>query len=188
MNIVRTLDAESEVLSLTDVKSHLRITSAANDDAFRMFIAAIRHRTEIHLAKTLVTTTWQYTIDAFQDEIKLPMWPIQSITTVDYVDTDGNSQTLSSSIYQFDIKGRLKPSFGNAWPATRDQYDAVTITYVAGKVHPGFIEPDIKMAMLLWIGSADVARENTVIGAGVVVSQIPSGAVSLLAPHRTIGL
>ena len=140
MNLTRTLDAESEVLSLADVKSQLRITTTADDDSFRAFIASVRHRTENYLGKTLVTSTWELKLDCFDDEIQLPMDPVQSITSVQYVDTDGVTQTLSSSLYQFDSKGRLKPSYSNSWPSTREQMDAVTVTYIAGKTHAGNVD------------------------------------------------
>jgi len=181
MNLTRTLDAESETLSLTDVKDQLRITNTDDDDALRMFIAAIRHRTEQFLRKTLVTSTWELKLDCFDPEIELPMNPVQSITSVQYVDDDGDTQTLASSGYQSDAQGRLSASYGNSWPSTRSVYDAVTVTYVAGKTHAGNVEPDIKLAMLLWIGACDLNRENI---AFTQVSTIPDGAKSLLAPHR----
>lgn len=181
MNVTRTLDAESETLSLTDVKTQLRVTVSDDDDAFRAFIAAIRHQTENYLGKTLVKSTWELKLDCFDDEIQLPMDPIQSITTIQYVDDDGVTQTLNASLYQFDSTGRLKPSYGNSWPSTRYQYGAVTITYIAGKTHAGNVEPDIKHAMLLWIGACDVNRENV---AFTSVVEIPNCATSILSPHR----
>ena len=181
MNLTRTFDAESETLSLTDVKTQLRITGSDDDDALRMFIAAIRHRAEQYLRKTLVTSTWELKIDCFDPEIYLPMGPIQSITSVAYIDTDGASQTLASSGYQFDAGGRLATSYGNDWPSTRSDFDAVTVTYIAGKTHAGNVEPDIKLAMLLWVGACDLNRENI---AFTPVSTIPDGAKALLAPHR----
>lgn len=185
MNLTRTLDAASEVVSLAEVKSQLRIaTSTADHDAFRMFIAAVRHRTETFLNKTLITSTWEVKTDAFMDDWCLSMGPVKSISSINYVDTDGNTQAFTD--FQFDESGRLAPAYGFTWPATRDQFDAVTVTYIAGEVDAGQVQEDIKYAMLLWIGACDVARENVVVGAGVVVSQIPGKAESILAPYRRL--
>lgn len=181
MNLTRTLDAESETLSLTDVKTQLRITDTSDDDALRIFIEAIRHHTETYLRRTLVTSTWEMKVDCFMPEMILPMGPIQSITSVQYVDTAGTTQTLASSGYQSDAYGRLKPSYGNSWPSTRDQYDAVTVTYIAGETHAGNVTQNIKLAMLLWVGACDLNRENI---AFTQVIEIPEGAKALLAPHR----
>jgi len=182
MNLTRTLDSASEVLSLAEVKNQIRVTTTADDDSFRLFIAAVRHRVEWLLGKTLITSTWEYKTDTFACEICLPMGPIQSVSSISYVDTDGATQSFTD--FQVDKSGRLRPSFGNSWPSTRLQYDAVTITYIAGETHAGNVPEDIKLAMLLLVGASDIAREDTVIGAGVVVSQIPDGAQSLLAAHK----
>ena len=184
MNLVRTIDAVSEPLSLNEVKSQIRVTTTADDDSFRQFIAAARHRVERFLGKTLITTTYELKLDAFETEICLPRPPIQSITEIKYIDTDGMEQTLNAADYQFDRGGRLMASVGNSWPSSREQYDAVTITYVAGDLHAGYVEEDIKQAILLIIGASDVARENTVVGAGVVVTKIPDDAEYLLSPHK----
>lgn len=183
MNLTRTVDAESEVLSLTEIKNQLRIASSTADhDSFCHYISAVRHRTETFLGKTLITSTWEYKIDNWSDVICLPMGPVQSITSISYTDTAGDPQTFTD--FQFDASGRLKPAYGFSWPGVREILDGITITYVAGFTDAGKVQEDIKQAMLLWIGSLDVARENTVIGAGVVVSEIPNGAASILAPYR----
>ena len=178
MNLIRTVDAEREALTLDDVKFQLRIVDGfENDDAFNLFIQAIRHKTEQYISKTLITSTWQLSLDSFCQEIVLPMSPIASIETISYIDPDGVSQEFTD--YQFDRFGRLQPSFGNQWPDTRAQFDAVTITYIAGETS---VSADIKLAMLLWVGACDINRENNLVG--TIVSEIPDGAKSYLQPYR----
>lgn len=186
MNLTRTFDAESEPLSLTDVKTQLRITTTDDDDAIRMFIAGIRKETEWYIGKTLITTIWEYKRDGFGVEFCLPMPPIQSISSVSYVDSDGANQTLAASGYQFDKAGRMRASYGNSFPSTRSQYDAVTVTYVAGETNAGNVDEDIKLAMLLWIGACDINREDNVIG--TIISEIPNSARNILASHRRLSL
>jgi len=182
MNLTRILDASSEAISLTEVKNQIRVTTTADDDAFRLFIAAVRRKTEWILGKTLITSTWEYKLDSFNCEICLPMSPIQSISSISYVDTDGDTQSFTD--FQFDRFGRLAPAYGFTWPSTRTQYDAVTITYIAGEVDAGNVPEDIKHAMLLLVGASDVGREDIVIGAGVIVSELKNHtAQDLLAPH-----
>lgn len=184
MNITRTHDADHEVLSLSDVKNHLRITGTDDDDALRLMVAGIREKTETFLGKTLITSTWELKLDCFESIIYLPMSPVQSITSIQYVDTDGNTQSFTD--FQVDRQGRLKPSYNNDWPDTRKQFDAVTITYVAGETHAGNVKTDIKLAMLLWVGACEINREDNVIG--TTVATIPESARNLLMPYRTIKL
>lgn len=182
MNLTRTSDASAETLSLVEVRSQLKILGSDDDDSFRMFIAGIRKQTETYLAQTLVDSTWELKIDEFQEQMVLPMKPIQSISSIVYVDDDGDTQTLSADQYQFDKQGRLMPAYDKDWPDTREQYDAVTITYVAGNEDPGQVDDDIKLAMLMWIGSCDINREDVVVGP--TISEIPNSAKTILAPHR----
>ena len=180
MILTRTHDAESEVLSVNDIKDHLRITGTDDDDSIRFFAAAIRRKTETYLGKTLVTSTWELKLDCFPEIIELLMTPIQYIASVSYIDTSGNNQIFTD--IQFDTGGRLKPSYGNSWPSTREQFGAVTITYVAGHTHAGNVPEDIKLAMLLWIGDSDINREDSIIG--TIISPIPNSAKDILNMYR----
>ena len=184
MNLTRILDAESEVLSLNDVKDHLRILGDDDNYALQQYITAVRHRAETYLGKTLVKSTWELRLDSFSDEIQLLMPPVTAIDSLEYVATDGTLTPLAS--YQFDRGGRLSPAYGEAWPATRDQYDAVIINYAAGYDHAGNIPEDIRLAMLLWIGACDINREDNIIG--TIIAEIPGSAAQLLHPHRVIQL
>ena len=67
--------------------------------------------------------------------IVIPRPPLQSVTSITYVDQGGATQTLASNAYQVDAKnepGRILPAFNAYWPLTRNQINAVTVTYVAG--------------------------------------------------------
>ena len=66
----------------------------------------------------------QYNLDSqfTGDIIKIAKWPLSSVTSIAYLDADGDSQTLSASKYIVDaanIPGRIKPAFGEVWPTTR---------------------------------------------------------------------
>src|SRR6185437_8589218 len=76
-------------------------------------------------------------LDCFHDcGMKLPRRPVQSVTSVQYLDINGTLQTLSPSTYQVDVKStwtRILPVVGTCFPVTQiGQTNAVTITFVAG--------------------------------------------------------
>ena len=58
------------------------------------------------------------------------------MTSIQYVDDAGDTQTLSTSLYQVDTKsqpGRIIPAYGESWPTVRsDTLNAVTVNFVAG--------------------------------------------------------
>jgi uncharacterized phiE125 gp8 family phage protein len=91
--------------------------------------------------RALVRQTWKLYMDEFPcEEIELRTPPVISVTTVTYIDTDGDSQTYSSSNYTTDLKSspaRIFPAEGTYWPSTDCQPNAVTVTFVAG--YPGTV-------------------------------------------------
>jgi len=101
------------------------------------------------LNRCLVTQTLQYTMDCFPADgwweysrfvsaFDLPLSPLQSVTSITYLDENGDSQTLDSLKYRVlnagaEMKrGRVELAYGESWPSTRPIEQAVTVTYVAG--------------------------------------------------------
>ncbi len=124
-----------EPVTLAEAKLHLRVDHSDEDALISSLISAARRYAETFTGRQIITATWELTLDAFPWIIEPPHPLLQSITSIVYVDVDGVSQTLDASIYQVDITstpGRVKPAFGEVWPGTRSQFNAVTVTYVAG--------------------------------------------------------
>lgn len=94
-------------------------------------------------------------------EILLP--PANAVNSVKYVDTAGTLQTLDAAKYKLDklsIPNRLTPSYGNVWPDTRNETNAVQVELDVGyEVVPA----SIKQWMLLHIGSRFENREAEMI-------------------------
>lgn len=161
------------------------------------------------LGRCLVQQTWTLTLDRFpgartrqsgfrgitaaDDAILVPLPPLRSVTSITYIDTNGDSQTLSSSLYTVDIKsepGRIVPAYGEAWPVTRDQINSVTVTFAAGYApttdspadYTANVPRAIKQAMMLLIGHWYEHREDVALG--VSVAPVPVAVDALLAPYR----
>jgi len=116
-------------------------------------IATARRRAELLTQRQLVTATWRLTLTEFPacaDEdgfysFIVPNPPLASVTSITYVGTDGATQTLDSALYQVDTSrepGRVCPAYGEAWPSTRMQPEAVKVTYTAGYGASGAAVPD----------------------------------------------
>ena len=64
-----------------------------------------------------------------------PRNPVQSVTSIHYVDLSGTTQLLSSTQYLVDTTSsqcRISPAFGQYWPPTLMRQDAVSVVFVAG--------------------------------------------------------
>lgn len=188
--IVRYTGPSVEPLSLTEAKAFLRVDHTAFDTEIESLIKSARKSCETYLGRALISQTWKLYLDCFPSSdcaIRLPNPPLQSVTSISYEDTNGDTQTWASSKYQVDTvstAGRVLPAPGESYPDTEvDRINAVTITYVCGYgATSASIPENILHAVRLTLGDFFNHREDTVIG--TIVNDIPNGAKRLLTQER----
>lgn len=177
-SLVRTVapDFATDPLSVAYVRDeHLRGVNGSAEDAYiekliRASIGMAEHRT----GRTLLTQTWAWSLSGFPGGcLELPLSPVQSVS-IDYVDADGALQTLGGSPYPYlfvnptvesNRPAFIAPLYGQVWPTTRAQREAVIITIVAGypEVNAFATIPDeINQGRLLVIGELYKQRSESV--------------------------
>lgn len=179
---------QTAVMTTADAKAHLRV-SGSDDDAY---IAGLVDAARGHLdgqdgilGRALINQTWDYVIDGFPPcgDIHLPLAPLVSVTSITYVDTNGESQTLDSALYAVDTVSRpprLRPAYNQIWPNTRDQMNAVTVRGVYGYgAAAAALPPGIVHAIKLIVGHLYENREQTTTAP---LKTLPAGIEALLAP------
>lgn len=169
MSLNQTIKPATEPLSLSGVKQHLVVEHSEDDALLYGLIQAERQRAESYTGRAFISQTWEVSLPCFQLEIELPRPPLQSVTSVKYIDTDGAEQTVSSSDYEVDTAGfvgKVRPVSGASWPSTGEVYNAVTIAYVAGYGDAGSDVPDpIRHGMLININDLYEQRGAQIVGA-----------------------
>lgn len=125
-----------EPVTTAEVKSHLRLTTTADDTLIASLIPAARQMVEAELRRSLVTTAWRLHLPGFPaSEILLPKPPTIAVSSITYLDVDGASQTWSADEYEAALKSRparIRPRAGYAWPQTCDALEAVAVNFTAG--------------------------------------------------------
>jgi len=124
------------------MKTYLKVDTTADDDLIGELITAAREYVEAYLGQALITQTIQEkwdtvppVINGKEPTLELTVHPVQSVTSITYVDTDGNTQTLDSGNYDVDTHrdvARIRIGYGESWPSLRSEINALTVTYVAG--------------------------------------------------------
>src|SRR4051812_14255213 len=112
----------TEPVTLAEAKTHLRVTAADDDTYITALIKGARQHCEVVLNRALLQQDWDLFFDCFPDVIRVPMPPLQSITSVKYIDLSGTLQTLDPTGYAVDKNfepGRIKPAYGTSWPSIR---------------------------------------------------------------------
>jgi uncharacterized phiE125 gp8 family phage protein len=133
---VSRTEPAAEPVDPSEVAKSLLIEYPDHDTMLRRkTIAARRSIEEDELGECLINQTCVDKFDTFDSQIELRWGPVQSVTSVQYVDTNGDTQTLATSVYELRTihrKGVIELKYGQSWPSVRSDTDAITITYVAG--------------------------------------------------------
>lgn len=186
---------DGEPIIRTEVIAHLRLEADTEEDMLLDALAsAAREYAEAVTARQILTATWQVTLDRFprnRTPLELPLPPLQSVTSIKYLDTAGVLQTWASNQYVVDkpqgpraMDGRIYPVFGVVYPQTICREDAVTIEFLAGYGDIADVPLALKQAMLLIVGHWYENRENVVIGQ--VAVEVPLAAEALLGPFTRL--
>lgn len=146
-----------EPVTLQEAKDWCRGPTSADDTLITGLITAARRYIEKYISRALITQTWDYWLDYFPGsnwygsrppcwELTVPRPPLQSISSIKYIDTTGVQQTLASSEYTVDAKrepGRIVPAYQKVWPTPRSGIpNAVQVTFLAGYGAGGSAVPE----------------------------------------------
>jgi uncharacterized phiE125 gp8 family phage protein len=181
-NVV-TVEPTAEPVTAAEVMRHARIEELVVDTTadVQLMITAARQRVENEfLWRALITQTRKQTLDAWpaDDTIELAYPPLQSVSGITYVDSNGATQTLSSSVYDMTTTGflgKVTLAYAQTWPINRGDVDSIQVTYVAGYGDaasdvPAVIRLAIRQSVAHWLEN----REPIVMG--TIVAKIPDVA------------
>lgn len=174
-----------EPLSLSDAKTHCRVDTTDDDTYITALITVARKYVERRTKRALITQTWEYVMDDFPAHFDVPLPPLQSVTSITYTDTNGDSQTLASSYYTVDTysePARIVEAVGKDWPSTYDDVNVVKVTFVAGYGDAASdVDVDLIHAIKMLVAHWYEFREPvTDVGS---VNNIPYSVEALLSPH-----
>lgn len=139
------------------------------------------------LGRALINRTVQVRWPRFVGRLLLPVPPTQSVTSLTYLDSDHQEQTVAPanydaiSLHPAPGVAQIQPALGKSWPSgvASDRPDAVRATIVAGygataEAIPHSIRRAIRIAAAHWYETRELA------------GALPAAAQLLLAPHRVI--
>jgi uncharacterized phiE125 gp8 family phage protein len=172
-------------VTIAEAKTHLRVDTVDDDLLIGSLInaaaMAVEAETGIICAARSITVYFR----SFSDRLALHYLPINSITAITYLDTDGATQTLASNQYRlgyFAGVAVINPANGVSYPATDTVDGAVAVTFNAGHASNAAIDARIKQAALLMVGHWYANREA--VNIGNITSDVPMTVRYLLAGLR----
>lgn len=182
-------------VSMIDAKLHLRVDHDDED----LLIEGLTKAATDHLdgwtgilGRCLEEQEWRQDFDGFEN-FRLPLWPVNSITSITWRNSAGQIATIDSDAYA--LKGdalgayvRFKDGF--SYPSGLYQSAAMSVTFRVGYPQAGeppqsTVPAAIKAAILLLVGHWYKNRE-AVSDNGP--AELPLAVDALLAPYRRVGL
>jgi len=186
LETVVTAEPAAEPISLEQAKEQCRATGTVADDALiTSYIKAARIYVEKFCGIRLVTQTIVMRCSGFGDFASLADAPIQSITSVSYLDDAGATQVLDGAVFQPVLYGlspliRLKPN--QSYPAHYHAEEAIAVTAQAGYGLAAAVPEPISAAIRLLTGQWYDNRSSIAVGESV--NELPNSVTSLLANYR----
>lgn len=181
-SLVLVTGPQQEPVTLDEAKVHLGVSGTARDFSIQALIIAAREWAEHETHRRLITQTWDWRLDEFPaSPADLPLVPVQSVSSISYIDENGDAQTMPTSDYTVDARsepGRIVlTADGDGWPTLGDtEVGAVTIRIVAGYGLSAKVPRTLKLAMLLHIEAHFDRDERS-------MRTILEAASNLMKPH-----
>lgn len=184
---------DGDGIDLAEAKLFLRVDHATENDLIEAMIATTRVWVETYLRRTLVTETWDFRFRDFPQFGKplfIPRAPLQSVTSVTYLDENAVSQTWTTGNYA--VRTLSGPNAGRGWiettantdfPATSLEAEfPVTVRAVCGYGNAGAVPKGIKAGMMLLLGDLYAQRQVTITG--TMSARTQTTVEKLLGPYR----
>lgn len=176
-----------EPVSLDEVKAHLKVDGTDDDALIGALITAARAQAEWHTHRAFVTQDWIYWRDELPDHgvVKIPLAPLQSLSSITLYPRDGTTQVLDAASYQVDAVG-APPRIALA-PSLIAATDLRIVNGFAAAFTAGYgdtaddVPEAMRRALLQMVGHLYEHR-------GDDSEPAPQSALALLAPYRMLNL
>lgn len=201
-----------EPVLLAETKEHLRIDGVAEDAKLASFIASARAIVEVWTGLVLITRLADIYLDHWHDcldqnpapgptisdgatagfsipenTVRLPLRPLQSITSISSLDDQSNEVVWDASSYYF--QAGMSPAVSRrnqaAWPVPLRPVDGIKISVVAGFGDSwNDVPDDVVQALLNVTAFLYFNRGDEAMAVGHVLKS--SGALAMLSPYRLV--
>lgn len=185
--------SDGYAIDTTEAKLFLRVDHTTENDLIDGMITAAHVWVESYLGRALITETWDFKFTNFPQAglpLFIPRAPLQSITSITYLDENNASQTWASSNYHTRTlsghsagRGWIETTADTDYPATAMEAEyPVIVRAVCGYGNAGAVPKGIKSAIYLLLGDLYSQRQETITGASS--SKTQTTIEKLLSPYR----
>lgn len=99
IDVVTVSDPSAEPVSVSSAKSYMRVDHTTDDTVISGLIQGERQTVEDFANRAMITQTKVYKADDLDKDVKLPYGPVQSITSVATIESNGSTSDVDASDY-----------------------------------------------------------------------------------------
>jgi uncharacterized phiE125 gp8 family phage protein len=191
VSLILVSGPEALPISLAELKAQVRYFEPDEDALLAGYIRSATDHIEATTGLRLITQTWAYSVDGFPCRswepgyIRLPIAPVQAITSISYLNTAGTPTVLAPGIYSF--RGdRITLAPNATWPSIWYGLDVITIEFTVGYgPDHNYVPESLRHAIALLAAYGFEQRTAAAIGPDYgPVSEVPFGVRQILDGYR----
>ena len=175
MQLAKTSNPTTLAITLSEAKKHLNVEVSETfyDEVITDLIYTakdlVERRTHLVLFNTTFLAKWERFPEADDEHFVIPGYPIVSVESLQYYDTNGTLQTLTG--FQESLSSKpafLAPGVGLDWPDTQEhRIDAVQMAFTAGygatvTTVPYQVKHLMKLLVAHWFKNREAVLSGTV--------------------------
>lgn len=184
--LTRTTDAPIDAIDVMDAKDWLRVTHDSEDVTIAALIAAARVKVEDDTGIGIGLSTWTWTLDATPRSLRVPVGPLQSVTSITSHNESDSNDVVAASVYRVDaesLPGRIVLKNGQSWPSSLRPEGGLTVIFVAGFSAPNSVPTPLRLAMRLLVEHW-FSHRGVVATPGQTGTELPRAYGDLVEPYR----
>lgn len=184
-------------VSIGEAKAAAKIESEDEDALVDAWITEAAAFVAEYCGRQLITSTFDAYFDRFpgcadrwgEYSLELPLGPVQSVTSVTYLDGNGATQTWPATEYRLDRQkspARVVRGYDKSFPTYRLQSGSVVVRFVAGYGdNPGDVPEPIRNWIREQVAYRHMVRARTLAGAQGAIELPAWMGVDALDFYRT---
>ena len=186
MTLFRTVEPDVEPVTLAEVKEHLRIGHASEDELLSGLIRAGRDEVERATGIALISQTWHLALDCWprNGRVHLMRHPVRTVLSVTAYGAEGEVSLIDPASYQLDPLSRPARLHFDERPAPSRMMNGIEIDFKAGFGEAGTDIPDVLRRAILVL-TAHWYEFRGVLGYESQPAYYPAGYERLIAGYRT---
>ena len=151
MTLIRTVAPAAEPVTLAEVKAHLRLSHASEDDLLNGLVRAAREDLERATGLALINQAWRLALDAWPSQgcALLALYPVREILSVTAFGSEGEASLIDPADYLLDPLSRPARLHLDKRPEPLRVFNGIEIDFSAGFGEAGTDVPDLLRRAIL---------------------------------------